>query len=178
MQKTDQPDCFYPLFNFWKNLVYHLLSCSNPDRVLSLLQEGFHFKLDRMSRTTHVHISKRGCFGTIFIYRCCHLGTVSAEPGGYGVTSWCDTSYREPTRDTVIPSESSCNPCLWARQGSFGTGSFQYTGRVSLPALSKKVKQKGREFMKGKPKKTYVAMHSKNMVVSRKCTRKEDPNDK
>lgn len=32
--------------------------------------------------------------------------------------------------------------------------------------------------MKGKPKKIEVVTHSKYMVISRMCTRKEDPNDK
>lgn len=63
-----------------------------------------------------------------------------------------------------------------SRQGKdlLGTSSFQHTDRITLPALSKKVKWREREFMKGKPKKTYVATHSSCMLVSKKYTRKED----
>lgn len=115
MQKTDQPDWFCPLFNFFKNLVYHLLSCSGPGQVLSLLHEGFYFKLDRKSRTAHVHISKGGCFRTVLIYLLLSFGDSEGWDGRYCVTSWCDTSYREPTRGTIILSHSSCNPCFRAR---------------------------------------------------------------
>lgn len=73
MQKNDEPDWFGPWFNFWKNLVYHPLGWSDPGWVLSLLQEGFYFKLDRKNRracicgfpsTGHFYDSAVQCAGT------------------------------------------------------------------------------------------------------------------
>lgn len=144
MQKTAQPDWFCPLFSFWKNLVYYLLS--EPGQVLVCYRKDFSWEWTERAKQHTCILAKEGVLGQSL--------SVTVIWGQWGLSLEHTVAHYTEDPPEVLSSFHTLAAIPVSGQGEDLLGLvLSKTQKEFHCLLWAKKKQRRREFMKGKPKK-------------------------